>query len=47
MGAAMCGENIFQKLLKEYGDDFLKLVLAEKSKGVVKEKFNELNSKSN
>lgn len=39
MGAAMCGENLFKKLVEEYGDDFVKLVLAEKSKDVIKEKF--------
>ena len=35
----MCGENLFKKLVEEYGDDFVKRVLAEKSKDVIKEKF--------
>ena len=48
MGAAgFCGENLFQKLVDEYGDDFVKLVVAEKSKGVIKEKFTDLNHRSN
>lgn len=37
MGAAgFCGENIFNKLVEEYGDDFVKLVVAEKSKDIIK-----------
>lgn len=48
MGAAgFCGENIFNKLVEEYGDDFVKLVVAEKSKDIIKEKFTELNHQSN
>ena len=43
----MCGENLFKKLVEEYGDDFVKLVVAEKSKDVIKEKFGELNHQSN
>ena len=41
--ASLCGEDLFKKLISEYGDDFMKLVLAEKAKGAVKEKFMELN----
>ena len=47
MGGNLCGENIFKKLIEQYGEDFTKLILAEKSKGVVKEKFSEFTSKSN
>ena len=47
MGANMCGEDLYKKLIKDHGDDFLKLILAEKSKGVVKEKYNQLVGQSN
>ena len=47
MGANLCGENIFKKLVEEYGDDFVKLIVAEKSKGVIKEKFSDFTSQSN
>lgn len=47
MGSGLCGENFYNKLVKEHGEDFLKLILAEKSKGVIKEKYNELLGKSN
>ena len=47
MGGNLCGENIFKKLTEEYGDDFVKFIVAEKSKTVIKEKFSELTSKSN
>lgn len=44
--ANMCGEDIFKKLLKEYGDDFMKLILAEKSKDIIRDKFRDLNIES-
>ena len=40
--SSLCGEDLFKKLMEEYGDDFLKLILAEKAKDVIKEKFMEL-----
>lgn len=45
--ANLCGEDLYKKLLEEYGDDFMKLIMAEKAKDVVKEKFFELNNESN
>lgn len=46
MGNNLCGEDIFKKLLTEYGDDFMKLILAEKSKDIVRDKFLDLNNES-
>lgn len=39
----LCGEDIFKKLMEQYGDDFMKFILAEKSKDVIKDKFRDLN----
>lgn len=41
--SSICGENIFGQLKDKYGQDFIKLIVAEKSKEVVNEKFSEFN----
>lgn len=42
----LCGEDIFKKLIEQYGDDFTKFILAEKSKDVIRDKFRDLNIES-
>ena len=34
-----CGFNIFDYLMKNYGEDFVKFISIEKSKGFLEEKF--------
>lgn len=42
--ASLCGEDLFKKITEEYGEDFIKLILAEKSKNIVKEEFLRLKT---
>lgn len=42
----LCGEDIYKKLLEEYGDVFMKFILAEKSKDIITDKFRDLNIES-
>lgn len=48
MGAvsSLCGDNIFKQLQTQYGDQFMKLVLAEKAKDTVNSKFGEFTQQS-
>nr|BAK01661.1 predicted protein [Hordeum vulgare subsp. vulgare] len=45
--ASLCSGDIFKELQEKYGETFVKLMVAEKSKEVVHEEFGKLNSKSN
>ena len=38
--------SIYQYLLKEYGDQFVKFIVAEKSKGIAEKKFFEVSDKA-
>ncbi len=40
----LCGPNLFNQLFQQYGDDFMKFIVAEKSKDVVREKFMEFTN---
>ena len=44
--SALCGDNLFKQLQSEYGENFAKFILAEKSKQIVGEKFTEINHQS-
>jgi hypothetical protein len=41
MGANLCGTDVYSKLMKEYGDQFIKLIAAEKAKDAVNTKVGE------
>jgi hypothetical protein len=45
--ANLCSGDVFKELQEKYGQTFVKLMVAEKSKEVVNDEFGKLNSKSN